>query len=424
MARRRSGERVNSAPQACRASTPGKVILMGEHAAVYGIPAVVAALNLRTNVEVFWDASKSKRRAGLGCGGGSGVALELPDLEVSVEVSWNDIDRLRAQADEQSRRHLEGDSDFVGLGALASIDQAPAAALFVAAALGEVSAAWVQAYGEAVVARLRSAVQRVTVASEAPLGAGCGSSAAVATAVVASFDRTLRAVRRELGGELAEDATQPFESESTRTELEVMALRVERYQHGRPSGVDTAAVLRGGVLRVQQSQGLQLETVDVADGSLDAFSVVFTGQSAEPTGAVVDAVRRARQASPAVFDGRFAAIGALGEQLISALRGNQSSAIGPLVHSGQRHLEALRIVPDPVRDLVRWIELAGAFAKVSGAGSLQGPGAGILLVYDPESSLEWRMLSNEFPDATRLNASLGAEGLRFPNVTALGGVRT
>ena len=54
------------------------------------------------------------------------------------------------------------------------------------------------------------------------------------------------------------------------------------------------------------------------------------------------------------------------------------------VRSYQSCLENLGVVPTAVRQLVRRIEAGGSAAKISGAGSLAGPGAGSLLVLGPE----------------------------------------
>src|SRR5579863_4365513 len=64
------------------------------------------------------------------------------------------------------------------------------------------------------------------------------------------------------------------------------------------------------------------------------------------------------------------------------------------IREHQACLEALGVVPAPVRALVRQIEAAGGAAKVSGAGSLAGPGAGSLLVYheDPRAVAAWEFL--------------------------------
>src|SRR5262249_7058732 len=59
-------------------SAPGKTILMGEHAAVYGHPALVAALDLRMTVAVRTHS-------------GAGVRLDMPALGWVGEVSWEEL---------------------------------------------------------------------------------------------------------------------------------------------------------------------------------------------------------------------------------------------------------------------------------------------------------------------------------------------
>lgn len=384
------------------ASVPGKVILIGEHAAVYDHPALVAAVDLRTEAEVEVEDQ---------CAEGPperGLRVELPDLEAVVDQPVDWILELRRRARARWRSFDAGDADFAP----------PATLLEPSSRRGDTAAVFVQlAVAEALsVARPEAlpTVRRVLVRSAAPSGAGFGSSAAVATAVIAALIQALEE-RDGLAVRLQGAAREEL--------VEALALQVERLQHGRPSGVDTAAVRRGGVQRMERSDGadgqppgkLLASSLGVSSQVLAPFLLVHTGPAAEATGTVVDAVRRAREAEPTRVDELFAGIATCTDELDAALRSGAQSEVMAILRASQRLLEELGVVPAPIRELVRRLERSGAAAKISGAGSLAGPGAGALLVYDPGGALSRREFREAFADLEGLSVlrpRFGAPGLR------------
>jgi mevalonate kinase len=62
-------------------STPGKTILFGEHAAVYGYPALVTALDHRMKVTARASSSTN----------GATLHLTIPSLRVTRTVAWDDV---------------------------------------------------------------------------------------------------------------------------------------------------------------------------------------------------------------------------------------------------------------------------------------------------------------------------------------------
>jgi mevalonate kinase len=317
---------------------------MGEHAVVYGRPALVAAIDLR----LFAHFSDSPD---------AGVRLDLPGLGLSEHLSWREVqdyaraardrwDGYSAQPGPESFQEMRGEDP----------------AHVVKAALGEAIDAIDALGGNPEGLALR-------VESDLPLGSGFGSSAATAVAVVAGC----------------------FAWRSTGLDLERiegLALEVERRQHGHPSGVDGATILRGGVLwaRKLSSGCLEIEPVRVSSSLLNRLRVYDTGMPPEATGAVVAAVRRRREQDPA----RFAEVLDRIEAATAAFRAelereeeDRDRALH-LIRAAQTCLEEIGVVPGAVRDAVRQIESEGGAAKVSGAGSIAGPGAGSLLVYHPE----------------------------------------
>ena len=341
-----------------RASAPGKLILAGEHAAVYGHPALVAALGQRATAVV--TALEDGER-----GENATVEIELPALGVRSRSSVRELVEDAAAAREHWQRAMGRPSEFRPL-------HRDAAAL-VRLALGEAFAA-------------RPATEprsmRVEVSSEIPLGAGCGSSAAVASAVVAATLALL-------------DRSPEHRALAELSELERIVLEVERRQHGAPSGVDAATVLRGGVLWCRREDGrLVAEPVRAAAGAspsggaspldrLGAFALLHTGTPRESTGEVVAMVRARRDAEPARIDAALERIADSAQRLRDAVEAGDASAVVPALERCSRGLVEIGVVPGALRELTRRVEAAGGAAKVSGAGTVTGDAAGVMLVYHP-----------------------------------------
>jgi mevalonate kinase len=232
----------------------------------------------------------------------------------------------------------------------------------------------------------------VHVDSSIPAGAGFGSSAALAVAVTA-------ACRRALGLSGARD------------EVAAGALRIERHQHGTPSGVDVQAVLRGGVIWCRRSAtGLLHEEIRPSAVSLSAFRLYDTGAPAESTGAMISAVRSLRDREPRRFDEAVARMSDAVLDGRAALEGPDPAALLAPMRSAQSALESLEVVHRDVVGAVRAIERAGGAAKISGAGGRDGAGSGLLLVVHPDPA--WHERFEPPAGWVRHDAALGAPGLR------------
>jgi mevalonate kinase len=344
---------------------------MGEHAVVYDRPALVTAVDLRLTARL------SSRPGG-------GVLLDLPGLPHSESVSWTAI-RAYARAARERWTDYSREPGPERFRAARGDDPAHV----VKAALGEA----LESLGDETPPGLH-----LRVDSALPIGSGFGSSAATAIGVVAGF-----LVWRGAGDDLPR--------------IERLALEVERRQHGLPSGVDSAAILRGALLwaRKLPSGGLEIETVVPRSSLLSRLRVYDTGSPPEPTGAVVAAVRAAYDRDPRFVEELLDRIEASTRELRDELAWDVETPARVMgaIRECEVCLEELGVVPEPVREVVRRIEAEGGAAKISGAGSLAGPGAGSLLVYhsEPERIAGWGFLQS-----FRFHSvHLGAEGLRREN---------
>ena len=350
------------------ASAPGKLILMGEHAAVYGQPALVAAVDPRSWVE----ANRAM----------DGLKVDLADLDQTIETSW-----------QEAQRHAELCREAWLLYAAE-----PSPERFAEVGTGSASDLALVALGELAMRVGPEALRPLSIRIESglPMGSGFGSSASIAVALVGSVLKVL------LG-------------EADPQDVDVLAFEVERRQHGLPSGVDHRTVLHGGVVvaRRQDNGSLRVEKLGTRSGALHSLDVHQTGQPAETTGEVVAAVRRRHDRDPGAVGSLLERMGSavleLRDQLVSP-EGNRRKIV-ELFGSYERYLEELGVVPMDVRLAIRQVEEGGGAAKISGAGALTGAAAGCLLAYWPDDTPRERPVKlRTYP---RQEVELGTEGLRI-----------
>lgn len=341
------------------------MILLGEHAAVYGRPALVAAAGLRLEVTVeAGGEGVDLRVAATPTGGDDGPAFR-------ETTSWEDVLAATRRSRDAWERYM-ADPSPESFRALSDSDPGhPGPAHLLRIALGETEGALARVAREP--ATDPPPPIRLTVRSRIPVGSGFGSSAAAAVAVILAHS-TFRG------------------AEPSSEELHHLSLEVERRQHGTPSGVDNATVIRGGVLAARRVEDetsgatVVTEPVPARPERLRRFRIASSGPPAESTGAVVAGVRALRDGRPAEVERTFDRLGELTSALRNELGGpeDRPQEVTELIREAEALLETLGVVPEPTRELIRQIETAGGAAKISGAGSLAGPGAGNLLIHHAE----------------------------------------
>jgi mevalonate kinase len=288
------------------ATAPGKVILFGEHAVVYGRPAIAVPV---TDVQA--TASVTPGRAG------SGVHILAADLPALDGRPGGRRYRMREAAAEDPLR--------------------TAVELALDAFLPGASA---QAGGPRVEPDIL-----IRVSSTIPIARGLGSGAAVGTAVV-------RAIGHYFG-------RAPDPAETSR-----LVYEVEKLHHGTPSGIDNTVIAYQQPVYFVKGQALTPLSVGAGLSLIIADTGVVSS-----TRQVVDDVRRRWQSQPQRYEEMFDEIAVLVRLARAAIERGDPGAIGRLMDQNHDVLMALGASSPELDRLVRAARAAGAVgAKLSGAG--------------------------------------------------------
>lgn len=286
-------------------SAPGKITLLGEHAVVYGKPALVSAIDRRLYVTVEGRSDAAIRV--------SALDLHIPGLILTFKegskdyIIETDYDRI-VDAMGYVRKAIEISSKH--LGAKRGVN--------------------------------------VTIRSEMPVGAGLGTSAAIAVGTIAAYSRLL-------GHELSPEETARL---GHMTELEVQ---------GAASPMDTAISTLGGTVLIRSTGGKpRIEKVKLGER---LPSVVGYTEREAKTSDLLRRVRSLREASPRVVDSVMATIGGIVTEGRTALAKGDLEGMGRLMNMNHGLLEALGVSSKRLNDMVYSSRSAGALgSKMTGAG--------------------------------------------------------
>ncbi len=290
------------------ASAPGKIILFGEHAVVYGRPALaVPVLQIHANARATLQTeNQAQTIAGPSLAGknwADAVLIAAPDIGLSTTLS-----------------HL-----------LAAPTPHPLAAV--------ISSVF-QVLGIA-----HPPALQLTITSTIPVASGLGSGAAVSVAVIRALSSAVQC---------------PLSDE----QVNQLAYEVEKLHHGTPSGIDNTVITYARPVYFVRGQPIQTFRVE------RPFSLVIadTGITA-PTREAVGAVRKLWEADKGHWEAVFDQVGTIVTAAKKAIETGEIASLGPLMAANQTLLQAMTVSSPELDRLVWAAKAAGAEgAKLSGGG--------------------------------------------------------
>ncbi|MFQ5857867.1 MAG: mevalonate kinase [Anaerolineae bacterium] len=301
------------------ASAPGKVILFGEHAVVYGRPAIAVPVTQVQATATVRAPRRSSEQAGDRCPEptrGGGLTIHAPNLGRTFTVDPTDANDPLAVAVVSTLRHL-------GVGFEHNLS--------------------------------------IHVESTIPVGRGLGSSAAVSAALV-------QAVARYFDTDPSTGTVLSSSKGSGQglspAQVSRLVYETEVIYHGTPSGIDNTVVAFGRPVYFVRDQ--IMERFDVGR---PMYLVIADTGIMTPTRETVGDVRAGWQRDPDRYEALFDEIGAIVCAARTAIAEGDLVEVGRLMDENHARLCQLAVSSDELDRLVYAARGAGAMgAKMSGGG--------------------------------------------------------
>jgi mevalonate kinase len=298
---------------------PGKLILSGEHAVVYGQPALAMAVDRHVRATITRECLPQ-------------ILFDLSNLAHRSYLSFDGLQQLKERIKRQYRRFIRGEFS------ICDVLQKPFELVQFALAV----------LTEAVNISLPHGM-KIQVQSDIPIGCGMGSSAATILSVMHAISTYLRV------------------SLSPET-LFQLALKAERAQHGRSSGLDLRVTLQGGCMYLHR------QVIAMRQPPTIPLYLVHTGMPSTTTGQCVEQVA-AHFRSPHLGE----AFATVTNAMDAALQAQFHQGVQEAVRANHQLLVQIGVVPERVQQFITQVEQRGGAAKICGAGAVAGDHAGAVL---------------------------------------------
>lgn len=381
------------------ASAPGKVILFGEHAVVYGEPAVAAALS---DLRIFVQITPTTTRT---------IRMVLPDLPSPIDYTLqaDTFATLNLATPPTSKcaaqiHALFGSSDDDSVDTFTVTALTPLVYLIRLLANPET---------------IKSGMEICVRSQDLPVGAGLGSSAAFGVASAAALVR-LQQNSTTAAASATESSSPARPDAESLHKIDQYAFYSEILLHGTPSGIDNAVSSHGGALHFTKRGGKVSMTHLVPTAPLELL-LVYT-HVPRSTKQLVEAVGNMQKDYPAVRP-MLQAMGLVAEQFQTWWSGQDDLEVTDvltLVRTNQLLLKAVGVSHpslDRICSVVDRVAGDQAAAKLTGAG---GGGCAFVVLQPSEpgqldslrAKIECALKEQERPwKFTCLKSSVGGDGV-------------
>jgi len=323
---------------------PSKLILSGEHAVLYGCPALSMAIDLNTHCTLSHQPADSDNQH---IDHTARFTLTLTDFKLEQTFTFADW-QTHAQQIEHRFQAFKKEALAVDKVLTSPFD-------LVLICL------WVFDQHHSI----HIADWKIKIHSDVPIGRGLGSSAGVIVTLLAGLFKS-------------------HHVSVTKQSLLSLSKQVESYQHGTSSGLDPATLIYAGLLKYQMGQPIQTLPTQTHSAWL-----IDTGAPASHTGACVQAVKQTHQHNTPLWQDFKKTSFEIEQAWLNSDSKHHPEQLKQAIHQNHRLLCKIGVVPEKVQMVIKQLNLTlNAACKICGAGSVVGDQAGMVLCVSEQSPLE------------------------------------